>query len=280
MHFYVHVKICLPSCLILLFSYILKQFLSGLCVCIGGPTDLYTWCFLCPHRELFVFRRSYKHDGQRLPGGHEVILDLCVVSSYTWHTKQQQLNLASKQQRTWAGCQSVLGVCKEWRLEGICLCGTVGSARVCVRECACVLACELVVEIDDQRVVPPVKGGKQMKEAKEADLRRTERGGHIHSHDLLNEQRHVLFCVFLFYFWKPCTKARLKRRVVVRKRPWIPWWTKRCRMQEKRRHQKVGRVLRHIVGEELRTQPALGQATHCTKAWVLLLKPRKKRRGA
>lgn len=50
---------------------------------LGGPTDLYTRCSLCPHRELFVLRRSYKHDGQGLPGGHEVILDLCVVGSYT-----------------------------------------------------------------------------------------------------------------------------------------------------------------------------------------------------
>lgn len=134
-HFYVQIEYFIslsPSYLIWLFSYTLKQFLSGVCVCFGGLTDLYTWCSLCPHRELFVFRRSYKHDGQRLPGGHEVILDLCVVGSYTWHTqKQQQLNLASKQQRTWAGCQSVLGVCKEWRLEGICLCGTVGSVCAC-----------------------------------------------------------------------------------------------------------------------------------------------------
>lgn len=51
------------------------------------------------------------------------------------------------------------------------------------------LACELVVEVDYQRVVPPVKGGEQMKETKEADLRRTKTG--IHSHDLLNEQREV-----------------------------------------------------------------------------------------
>lgn len=48
-------------------------------------------------------------------------------------------------------------------------------------------------------------------------------------------------------------------------------------MQEKRRHQQVSRVLRHIVAEELRTQPALGQATHGTKTWVLLLKSRNKR---
>lgn len=54
------------------------------------------------------------------------------------------------------------------------------------------LACELVVEVDYQRVVPPVKGGEQMKETKEADLRRTEEGREIHSHDLLNEQRGVL----------------------------------------------------------------------------------------
>ena len=54
-----------------------------------------------------------------------------------------------------------------------------------------VLACELAVQVDYQRVVPPVKGGEQMKEAKEADLRRTEEEGEIHSHDLLNEQRQV-----------------------------------------------------------------------------------------
>lgn len=150
------------------------------------------------------------------------------------------------------------------------------EASVCV--CVCVLACELVVEIDYQRVVPPVKGRKQMKEAKEADLRRTERGRGIHSHDLLNEQSQVLFS-FYFYFWKACTKTRLERRILQRKRPPIPWWSKRCRMQEKRRHQQVGRVLRHIVAEELRTQPALGQATHCAKTWVLLLKSRNKRGG-
>ena len=51
------------------------------------------------------------------------------------------------------------------------------------------LACELVVEVDNQRVVPPVKGGEQMKEAKEADLWRTKT--EIHLHDLLNEQREV-----------------------------------------------------------------------------------------
>lgn len=60
-----------------------------------------------------------------------------------------------------------------------------------VCECLRLLACELVVEVDYQRVVPPVKGGEQMKETKEADLRRTEGGTQIHSHDLLNEQRDV-----------------------------------------------------------------------------------------
>lgn len=45
--------------------------------------DLYTRCSLGPHRELFVLRRSYKHDRQRLSGGHEVILDFCVVSRCT-----------------------------------------------------------------------------------------------------------------------------------------------------------------------------------------------------
>lgn len=58
---------------------------------------------------------------------------------------------------------------------------------VCVR----VLACELIVEVDDQRVVPPVKGREQMKETQEAHLRGAEEEGEIHSHDLLNEQREV-----------------------------------------------------------------------------------------
>lgn len=42
------------------------------------------------------------------------------------------------------------------------------------------LACELVVEVDYQRVVPPVKGGEQMKETKEAHLRRTEADRKMH----------------------------------------------------------------------------------------------------
>lgn len=89
---------------------------------------------------------------------------------------------------TYVGCGS------RKRSEGICLCDTEGKG-VCV--CACVnvcvgaLACELVVEVDYQRVVPPIKGGEQMKETKEADLRRTEEDREIHSHDLLNEQREV-----------------------------------------------------------------------------------------
>lgn len=36
------------------------------------------------------------------------------------------------------------------------------------------LACELIVEVYYQRVVPPVKGGEKVKETKEAHLRRTE----------------------------------------------------------------------------------------------------------
>lgn len=51
------------------------------------------------------------------------------------------------------------------------------------------LACELVVEVDYQWVVPPVKAREQMKETKEAHLRRTEEYRKLHSHDLLNEQR-------------------------------------------------------------------------------------------
>lgn len=47
---------------------------------------------------------------------------------------------------------------------------------VCMCMCVLerVLACELVVEVYYQRVVPPVKGGEKMKETKEAHLRRTE----------------------------------------------------------------------------------------------------------
>lgn len=60
---------------------------------------------------------------------------------------------------------------------------------MCVR--VRVLACEVVVEIYDQRVVPPVKGGEKVKETKEAHLRRTEEHRDIFSHDLLNEQKEV-----------------------------------------------------------------------------------------
>lgn len=45
--------------------------------------DLYTRCSFGPHGQFLVFRRSYKHDGQRLSGGHEVILDFCVVGRCT-----------------------------------------------------------------------------------------------------------------------------------------------------------------------------------------------------
>lgn len=48
-----------------------------------------------------------------------------------------------------------------------------GKRSVCV--CARALACELIVEVYYQRVVPPVKGGEKMKETKEAHLRRTEK---------------------------------------------------------------------------------------------------------
>lgn len=49
--------------------------------------------------------------------------------------------------------------------------------------CERALARELVVEVDNQRIVPPVKGGEQMKEAKEGHLWGTEEDGEIHSHD-------------------------------------------------------------------------------------------------
>lgn len=68
------------------------------------------------------------------------------------------------------------------RSDGTCFCDTVGKG-------VCALACELVVEVDYQRVVPPVKGREQMKEAKEAHLWRTEEHREIRSHDLLNEQK-------------------------------------------------------------------------------------------
>ena len=57
-------------------------------------TDLYSGSFLGPHGLFHLFRRSYKHDGQRLPGGHEVILDLCVVGDCTWQRGVQQFNIA------------------------------------------------------------------------------------------------------------------------------------------------------------------------------------------
>lgn len=59
--------------------------------------------------------------------------------------------------------------------------------------CVCerVLAGKLVIEVNDQRVVPPVKGEEQMKETEEAHLRRAEEGRGIHSHDPLNHQRGV-----------------------------------------------------------------------------------------
>lgn len=53
------------------------------------------------------------------------------------------------------------------------------------------LACELGIEVNDQRVVPPVKGGEQMKETQEAHLRRAKEGRKIHTRDPLNQQRDV-----------------------------------------------------------------------------------------
>lgn len=72
-----------------------------------------------------------------------------------------------------------VGFVNRKRSDGICFCDTEGKG-LCVR----VLACELVVEVNYQRVVPPVKGGEQMKETKEADLRGTEEDRENHSHDL------------------------------------------------------------------------------------------------
>lgn len=54
-----------------------------LCVFTRALTDLYSGSSFGPHRHFLVLRCSYKHHGQRLPGGHEVILDLCVVGGYT-----------------------------------------------------------------------------------------------------------------------------------------------------------------------------------------------------
>lgn len=51
------------------------------------------------------------------------------------------------------------------------------------------LACELGIEVNDQRVVPPVKGGEQMKETQEAHLRRAEEGREIHTRDPLNQTK-------------------------------------------------------------------------------------------
>lgn len=58
---------------------------------------------------------------------------------------------------------------------------------VCMRR----LACELGIEVNDQRVVPPVKGGEQMKETQEAHLRRPEEGREIRARDPPNQQSDV-----------------------------------------------------------------------------------------
>lgn len=50
---------------------------------VAVPTDLHAGSSLGPHRYFLVFRRSYKHHGQGLPGAHEIVLDLCVVGGYT-----------------------------------------------------------------------------------------------------------------------------------------------------------------------------------------------------
>lgn len=53
----------------------------------------------------------------------------------------------------------------------------------------------------------------------------------------------------------------------------LPWNSKGCRLQEKRRHEQICRVLCDVVTEELRGQPAFGQAAHSSETWVLLLEP-------
>lgn len=54
-------------------------------------------------------------------------------------------------------------------------------------------ACELVVEVDYQRVVPPIKGSEQTKESQEARLRKAEEEQKklYLSHDLLNKTGHL-----------------------------------------------------------------------------------------
>ncbi len=89
------------------------------------------------------------------------------------------------------------------------------------------LACELVVEVDHQRVVPPVKGGQQMKETEEADLRRTEEEGEICSHDLLSEQREAKKKK------KPTNKTGAKDIILKVRGINLPGRRKGCRLQEK-----------------------------------------------
>ncbi|TNN67010.1 hypothetical protein EYF80_022783 [Liparis tanakae] len=54
----------------------------------------------------------------------------------------------------------------------------------------------------------------------------------------------------------------------------LPRRSEGCRLQEKRGHQQVCRVLCDVLAEELSPQPALGQATHFPETLVLLLEPR------
>lgn len=58
--------------------------------------------------------------------------------------------------------------------RGICLFDTEGKGV-----CDSVPACKLVVEVDYERIVPPVKGRQQAKETKQSDLRRTEEDRHF-----------------------------------------------------------------------------------------------------
>lgn len=131
--------------------------------------NLYAWSSFGPQRDIFVFRRCYKHDRQRVPWRHEVILDLCVVCSYTWQRGKQQLNWAWKSKTHGQDVK----VCQRRRRSGG---GGGGGGGLFVEA----LACELVVEVDHQRVVPPVKAWEQMKETKEAHLRRAEKNTLIH----------------------------------------------------------------------------------------------------
>lgn len=66
-------------------------------------------------------------------------------------------------------------------------------------------------------------------------------------------------------------------------RGWLPGGREGRGVEEKRRHQQVSCLLRHVVAQELSAQPAFRQAARCSEARVLLLEPnehngRKKKR--